>query len=362
MPDNTEALSQHSRDVDVTILQQSVQGWASGCFCGGIKSEFFQCWTCSGDSLGQKVGFKPPQDELPWGLTQFPAAPMTQTVAATDNVALNPVESNAASTTAIPLASRVSGVDSTRLHDASPALNIRRQRGRPPNGSRQGPRHGFKGVRQRTKVRGYLVEIRPPRWNKTIWLGTFNTDAEAAGAYDAGVFYTKKKTRFNFPSLVKTFIPLPENLAFDRPSDANDIKEFVKKQAVQAAKDVKNMNLQPNTNSSSVASNRDQMGMISADTADTADQESASNNSLTEEVIWSPEFIPSDFSLDENFQPQPPFIPSFDEFAEQSMVQNYINLQQRNQIGSATSSASFELKEDDVIAFNLDYISYNELD
>lgn len=44
----------------------------------------------------------------------------------------------------------------------------------------------FKGVRTRKGVKGFLVEIRPPKWKKTIWLGTYTTLREAAGAYDAG--------------------------------------------------------------------------------------------------------------------------------------------------------------------------------
>lgn len=54
---------------------------------------------------------------------------------------------------------------------------------RGPNG---GVHHEFKGVRTRKGVKGFLVEIRPPKWKKTIWLGTYNTSVEAAGAYDAG--------------------------------------------------------------------------------------------------------------------------------------------------------------------------------
>lgn len=51
-----------------------------------------------------------------------------------------------------------------------------------------GAHRHFKGVRTRKGVKGFLVEIRPPKWRKTIWLGTYNTSVEAAGAYDAGQY------------------------------------------------------------------------------------------------------------------------------------------------------------------------------
>lgn len=57
----------------------------------------------------------------------------------------------------------------------------------------------------------------------------FNIDVEVVGVYDVGVFYIKKKIRFNFFLLVKIFILLFENLVFDCLLDVNDIKEFVKK-------------------------------------------------------------------------------------------------------------------------------------
>ena len=59
-------------------------------------------------------------------------------------------------------------------------------RGGAGRGAKGGAHHEFKGVRTRQGVKGYLVEIRPPKWKKTIWLGTYNTSVEAAGAYDAG--------------------------------------------------------------------------------------------------------------------------------------------------------------------------------
>ncbi|KAG0618155.1 hypothetical protein M758_4G043600 [Ceratodon purpureus] len=126
----------------------------------------------------------------------------------------------------------------------APYRTLNSQRGRPPNGSRQGAA-GFKGVRMRKGVRGYLVEIRPPKWKRTIWLGTYNTDREAAGAYDAGIFYTNKKTKYNFPELEATFPPLPPHLRLYRTEDSEEIKTFVQKEARLAAQRVK---AQPETN------------------------------------------------------------------------------------------------------------------
>jgi len=104
---------------------------------------------------------------------------------------------------------------------------------------------GFRGVRQRKGVRGFLVEIRPPKWKKTIWLGTYNSDREAAGAYDAGIFYTNKKTRYNFPVLEGTFPPLPAPLRLDNADHSDEIKNFVQKEAREAAVKVRSFAITP---------------------------------------------------------------------------------------------------------------------
>jgi len=104
---------------------------------------------------------------------------------------------------------------------------------------------GFRGVRQRKGVRGYLVEIRPPKWKKTIWLGTYNSDREAAGAYDAGIFYTNKKTRYNFPALEGTFPELPTTLRLDNPDHSDQIKVFVQQEAREAAVKVRSFPVLP---------------------------------------------------------------------------------------------------------------------
>lgn len=120
-------------------------------------------------------------------------------------------------------------------HDAARLSSARRgTRGRPT--VRVGAHQDFRGVRTRRGVKGFLVEIRPPKWKKTIWLGTYNTDVEAAGAFDAGVFYTNKpNTKYNFRALEAAFPPLPSHLSLDRPDNMDEIKYFVQRQAKLAA-------------------------------------------------------------------------------------------------------------------------------
>jgi hypothetical protein len=86
-------------------------------------------------------------------------------------------------------------------------------------------------------VKGYLVEIRPRRWKRTIWLGTYTTSPEAARAYDAGIFYTGKSIPFNFQDSEGSFPPLPGHLSLEDfdPVVMHDIKVFVKEKALEAA-------------------------------------------------------------------------------------------------------------------------------
>jgi hypothetical protein len=95
----------------------------------------------------------------------------------------------------------------------------------------------YQGVRVRPGVKGYLVEIRPRRWKRTIWLGTYTTSPEAARAYDAGIFYTGKSIAFNFQDSEGSFPPLPKHLSLDNfdPDVMHEIKVFVKEKALQAA-------------------------------------------------------------------------------------------------------------------------------
>lgn len=71
----------------------------------------------------------------------------------------------------------------------------------------------YKGIRYRPELGRYISEIRPaqPRKRK-IWLGTYKTAEEAARAFDAGIFYTKKPIVYNFGDSPEILEPLPENL------------------------------------------------------------------------------------------------------------------------------------------------------
>ncbi len=96
----------------------------------------------------------------------------------------------------------------------------------------------YRGVRVRPGVKGFLVEIRPKRWKKTIWLGTYPTSPEAARAYDAGIFYTGKCIPYNFQESKESFSPLPEHLSLDDsdPEIMEKITSFVKGKAREAAR------------------------------------------------------------------------------------------------------------------------------
>ena len=71
----------------------------------------------------------------------------------------------------------------------------------------------YKGIRYRPELGRYISEIRPaqPRKRK-IWLGTYKTAEEAARAFDAGIFYTKKSITYNFEDSPEILEPLPANL------------------------------------------------------------------------------------------------------------------------------------------------------
>lgn len=99
------------------------------------------------------------------------------------------------------------------------------------------PPTGYRGVRVRPGVKGFLVEIRPKRWKKTIWLGTYPTSPEAARAYDAGIFYTGKSIPYNFQESKDSFSPLPEHLSLNDsdPEIMDQITCFVKGKAREAA-------------------------------------------------------------------------------------------------------------------------------
>lgn len=236
--------SRHLQAVDTQVLQRSNLGWASRCPCGlGVKSEFYNgCLECRDQDVkpGEKALVLDPSF---WGrAAEIPAA----SIADDDTIPFGQPSNRVTRARAAPSDDSPNSRDhlvhgrSPRRSPSSPYRTLYSQRGRPPNGSRQGPK-GFKGVRQRKGVRGFLVEIRPPKWKRTIWLGTYNTDREAAGAYDAGIFYTNKKTMYNFPNLKGTFPVLPAQLRLDNPDDSDEIKAFVQREAREAARKVKSL-------------------------------------------------------------------------------------------------------------------------
>jgi hypothetical protein len=99
--------------------------------------------------------------------------------------------------------------------------------------------HSLRGVRLRGGVNGYVVEIRPNKWKKTIWLGTYKTAHEAARAYDAGIFYTRKKIDLNFDDSVTSFVAIPPvslEEAQKSESNMNKFDVFLKEQAAKAAR------------------------------------------------------------------------------------------------------------------------------
>lgn len=203
-----------SLDSQIEHNSNSNQIWSSRCQHGsylGKSEQFAACVACYGiyPDVKPSVCFQKPLAETEWK----PTIPVPIPAASDKNSPKVGISSPVKRLTRAR-----SSVDDDGDHaratvtEAPQALYLQPhgQRGRPPNGSRVGP-VGFKGVRQRKGVRGFLVEIRPPKWKKTIWLGTYNSDREAAGAYDAGIFYTNKKTKYNFPSLERTFPPLPQS-------------------------------------------------------------------------------------------------------------------------------------------------------
>jgi len=93
--------------------------------------------------------------------------------------------------------------------------------------------------RFRVKAGVFVVEIRPHKWKRTIWLGTYRTAHEAARAYDAGIFYTRKNIDLNFHDSVTSFVAIPPvslEEAQKSESNMNKFDVFVKEQAAKAAR------------------------------------------------------------------------------------------------------------------------------
>jgi hypothetical protein len=98
----------------------------------------------------------------------------------------------------------------------------------------------FRGVRHRPELNKWVTEIRPTSQKRKIWLGTYETPQEAARAYDAGIFYTKKKIPYNFADSPHHLHnqPIPAELPWDA------FAALVKQKATLAAKRHRVNNLQ----------------------------------------------------------------------------------------------------------------------
>lgn len=90
------------------------------------------------------------------------------------------------------------------------------------------PKSRYNGVRWKAKK--WTSEIRPPNSTKTVWLGTYATEEQAASAFDAGIFYYDKAKDYNFPDSESLLPPL------DRSMDERRQLHFIKTQARLIAK------------------------------------------------------------------------------------------------------------------------------
>lgn len=95
-------------------------------------------------------------------------------------------------------------------------------------GTSQTPKSRYNGVRWKAKK--WTSEIRPPNASKTVWLGTYTTEEEAASAFDAGIYYYGKPKDYNFPDSESMLPPL------DPSMDDKKRTHFIKYQARVIAK------------------------------------------------------------------------------------------------------------------------------
>ncbi|CAK9250829.1 unnamed protein product [Sphagnum jensenii] len=87
-----------------------------------------------------------------------------------------------------------------------------------------------RGVREpKGRVKGYRVEVRPSRWPRKIWAGTFPDRKQAMRAYDATLHYTGK-TPYYFLYPDGYFLPFPPGLE-NAPPQSKEFVQFVKRMA-----------------------------------------------------------------------------------------------------------------------------------
>ncbi|XP_025822465.1 ethylene-responsive transcription factor ERF017-like [Panicum hallii] len=119
----------------------------------------------------------------------------------------------------------------------------------PAAAARQLKRSAWTGVRAR-QWGGWAVEIRVPLSRQRLWVGAFETDRQAALAYDAAIFCfygedLPRNRRFNFP-------------AAPRP----DIGEVVRARLSVAAKDIANRHARLSVAAKDIANRHRQQGIF----------------------------------------------------------------------------------------------------
>lgn len=89
----------------------------------------------------------------------------------------------------------------------------------------------FSGVRRSENRKSqWIAEMRPPGTRDKLWLGSYGSKEAAARAADVGYYYYDKPNKLNFPDWTPQLLeqsPVPR--------DANEKKEFVKKEARRVA-------------------------------------------------------------------------------------------------------------------------------
>jgi hypothetical protein len=92
----------------------------------------------------------------------------------------------------------------------------------------------YRGVRYRKEQQKWVAEIRPPKSDKTWWLGTYSSPEEAAYAYDVAICYFKSETALNFEGhpLYTQLPTIPSDLP--RQDYAVRLRKVIKDVAKQA--------------------------------------------------------------------------------------------------------------------------------